>query len=298
MSARHTRPLRVALLANALLSCSTGLALSTSSAQIAPWLGAVSPSALLALGLALLGFAGLIAVVIARPRPVRALAISAADLVWVLATTPLLFVPGLLTEPGKVAVAAVAALVGTVGIAQILGIRTMLRDAIPGRGRYRHCLRVRVDAPASAMWETIADFGKIERYSPTLASSILRDGARPGPGTVRECSNPRGDVWAEECEVFDAERRRLEFRFRVEEEGFPFPVQTMFGGWNVTEADEGCVVEVWWSLTPSARPGWLMVILLGLQVDRDLRGPIGRMAEVARGNPVPFTAPKVRLAWC
>ena len=298
MSTRRTRPLRIALAANLLLSTATGLPLSTSSADVATWLGAVAPWLVLSIGLGLLAFAGLIVAVLRRPRPVLALAISVADVLWVLATIPLLFVPDLLSAPGKVAVAVVAALVGALAVAQMFGIRTMLRDRVDGRGRYRHCLRVPVDVPPSRMWEVIADLGGIERFSPTISSSLLRDGAMAGVGAVRECSNPRGQVWAEQCEVFDPARRRLDLRFRVEEEGFPFPVRTMVGGWKVFEDGAGSVVEVWWSLTPTTRPGWLVTVLLGLQVDRDMVGAIGRMAEAAQGRPVPATPPRLQLAWC
>jgi hypothetical protein len=292
------RPLRAALGANAVFSSLTGLAMLVAGSPLASWLGQVPGWLVNGVGAALLGFAVLVGLLIRRPRPARALGIVALDFGWVLATVPLAFVPSLLTEPGRLAVLAVAAVVTVLGVLQARGIRELVRDPIPGRGTYRHCVRVRVGAPAEAMWNVVADLGRIAHFSPMLATSTLKDRAEPGENAVRVCSDAQGNTWSEVCERFDARARALQLRFVTEEPGFPYPASTMIGGWNILEDGDGSVVEVWWSLTPTVPAGWVMVSLLGLKVDSEFAAVIARMAEAAQGHAVPEAPPKLTPAYC
>jgi len=298
MTLPQSRLLRVSLSANAAFSTLTGVTLLLAGTQIAPWLGNVPPWLVTSIGGMLLTFAAFIAFIVFQLRPARALGVVALDIGWLICTVPLIFVPALLTEPGKAAVLIVAVLVGGLAIAQMAGIRAALRDPVQGRGKYRHCIGVHVDAPAQAMWDTIADLGGISRFSPTLVSSALQDGARPSVGTVRVCTNTSGQSWSEVCEIFEPVERRLEVRFLTDEPGFPYPAKVMFGGWNVKKEGEGSMVEIWWSLTPTLPLGWLVVTLMGLRVDGDFAAIISRMAEVAQGRPLPEVPPKLTPAFC
>ena len=46
---------------------------------------------------------------------------------------------------------------------------------------------VRIDAPAAQVWETLADFGKVATFSPTVKSSSLTSDQPGGLGATREC---------------------------------------------------------------------------------------------------------------
>jgi len=140
MEPRRTRALRVALVANALLSTTTGLYLLLDAARIATWLGDVPAVVLQGVGAALLGFVAFIAYVVARPHPVLALVVTALDLGWVVGTGGLLlFASEWFTAPGLVAFVGVGGLVASVAVAQVVGVRRMQREEVPGRGDGHPC---------------------------------------------------------------------------------------------------------------------------------------------------------------
>lgn len=295
---KRTRLLRGALMANAAFSTTTGALMVLHGGAIAQMLGEWPGWLVTAIGGSLLCFAAVVAFVVLRLRPARALLVSALDLGWVLGTVPLVFVPEMLSPWGQTAVLVVAACVGTLAVAQLLGIRTMVRDDEPGRGLYRHCIRVQTDASADAMWQVVRDLASISQFSPDIATSSLRTGTALGVGAVRECSNTAGEQWAEQCEQFDDTERNLEVRFLADEPGFPYPAKVMFGGWCVTDGDDGATVEVWWSLTPTTPLGWIVVTLMGARIDGDFARVIARMVEAAHGRPVPAQPNTLRVGYC
>lgn len=294
---RDTKLLRVALAANVLFSTASGGTMLILGPTIATELGALPVVLMQAIGAALLGFATLVAFVATKPRPAWALGISILDFGWILGTVPLVFVDGLLTQAGVVAVLSIAAIVGLLAITQLAGIRRLLRDD-DGPGEYCYCLSFRVDATPDAMWALVSDLGAIERFAPFVASSNLRDDDHPGEGVVRHCTDSSGAAWSEACEQFDPEARRLEMRFLTDEPDFPYPATVMYGGWHVREHETGSIVEVWWSLTPPFPLGWLVVALMGFQLDRQIAETISRMAQVANGRTLPETPPKIARGFC
>jgi len=280
MTSDKTTALRAPLLANAAFSGLCGvLSITASAAEVAliadvpHWVGR-------ALGVGLIGFALAVAASARRLRLGWALAISAADILWVVSTLALLLVPGLFTALGVTVVWAVAGVVALFAFLQLRGIRHMLRDT-EGPGRYRLCIRAHSSAPADALWDVIADVGGIQRYAPMIAHSEIEDGHEPAVGAIRACTNTQGQRWAERIEAFDPADRSLTLRFLTEREGFPMPIKTMVGGWRVTQDGEGSVVDLWWSLTPTQSPGWLIVALMSIPLERDLRPAIANMAAAA-----------------
>ena len=81
---------------------------------------------LTSLGLQLLGFATLLVWLASRPtiRPALALAVVAADVLWVVGTVPLL-VAGILTPLGSWTAFAIANVVALFAALQYLGVRRM-----------------------------------------------------------------------------------------------------------------------------------------------------------------------------
>lgn len=289
-----TRPLRAALAANLIFSSLCAVALVVAGPEVGRMMGALPGWLMTALGFGLLGFAAFIAFVLVRLRIGWALVISGLDLLWVVATLPLIAVPSLLTADGKLLVALVAAIVGLVGLLQLRGVKTLLAGGGDGEGVYRHCVRLHSSATPDALWAAVRDLGAMARYSAGLASSRLEGGATPAPGAVRVCTDRQGQSWAEEVVSLDEPERRLVLRFRAEAEDFPFPFTAMRGGWTVTPAANGAAtVEIWWTVRPKMRRlGWLALALMTIPLDRDIRRIVAAMEA---GGSDPSAAPARRL---
>ncbi len=120
------RLLRRSLRGNAAFSTLCGLTSLLAASSLAPALGIPEPLQLASLGAQLLVFAGLLVWLASRPaiRPGLALAVVAADLLWVIGTVPLL-VAGILTPLGSWTAFAVANVVGLFAVLQYLGVRRM-----------------------------------------------------------------------------------------------------------------------------------------------------------------------------
>jgi hypothetical protein len=280
---RPVQTLRTALGANAL---------SVITAAVALLVAKDDPSA--ALGGVLLAFGALCAYVAYTRRPSAVLFLSLGQLALAGAAVVFLLARGAGALPVDVAV-----LAALLALAQLRALRGALREQEPGLGDWRYCLAVDAQASPVALWRVVGRVGDIARYMPELASSELRGEAAPGVGAVRACRDRAGVAWAEAVTRYDAEVLCFEVRFLHEEAGFPFPVEKMFGGWRILPQDGGSRVEIWWSLTPSARLfPWLVVALMGLRVDRSLAAVVARMDAAARGEPVPVRPQRSSVAAC
>jgi hypothetical protein len=268
----RARLVRRALAANAIFSLASGGAFLFAATPIA---GALALPALWVrlIGAGLLGFAALVAFEASRPRPDprRVLAISAADLGWVLGSAIFLAVHDV-SGAGAIGTAIVSVLVFTLGAAQIAGL---VRHAQMPRGASfaaRHCVAVFVDAPVERVWSRVADVGDIARWYPVLEHSELVDG-------VRHCVDRSGRRWSEAITRLDEEARDLEVRFRTDEPDFPFPVEAMVGGWNVTPEDGRTCVRIWWEATPKGGLlGILGLALIAPALDRAMTATVRAMA--------------------
>ena len=118
------RLLRLALRSNAAFSSTCGLLFAAASGPVGAFVG-LPPALVLALGLGLLIFAGLLVVTSGRADPLRmrteARAHCAADLAWVVGTVPVVAL-GVLTPAGSAALVAVSSVVLALAIAQWRGI--------------------------------------------------------------------------------------------------------------------------------------------------------------------------------
>lgn len=279
MSSRSSCLLRLALSFNLAFSTLCGLTvLLAGPAVIGATLGPFPGWFMAGLGFGLLGFAALIGFTLWRLRVALALLISGMDVLWVIATLPIVAVPGVLTGKGQIVVAGVAAIVVLAGVLQLAGIRAMLRDPNGAPNMFRHCVRLRSGATPDKLWPVIRDLGSIARYSTGLKSSRLQGGEEPAPGAVRVCTNLKDQSWAEEVVSLDDDMRSLALRFRAEAEDFPFPFAAMTGGWSVSPAREGSVVDIWWTVRPKRRHlGWLLLAAATIPLDRDIRRLVAAM---------------------
>jgi hypothetical protein len=278
-----TRPLRAALLANALFSTTCAAGMLCAPDWVGNRLGLQLPLVWPMLGLGLLLFAVDLVHQATRPRLVtwRSLYASLADGLWVLGTGfGVAYFAKNLSNFGLLIVLGVAAIVLMLGVWQLWGIHQV--HQVPGKTLYRHCLRVRVRAAPDAMWQVISQLGDIHNYTPALKHSEILDGKPPGLGVIRRCVNQAGKSWCEECVDFEP-GCRLVVRFLAEAPDFPFPARMMRGGWDVSPAGHDSEVMVWWELQP--QPSWLAPVLLpvlAFQADRAFPTVIEHMATAAR----------------
>jgi Ca2+/Na+ antiporter len=285
----RTKTLRTALVANALFSALTGMALLVFGEPIAGWIGVGAPFVYRVLGGGLLVFAGLVGWIGTR-RTVdtfRAALISLADLLWVIGTVVLILSTLETVEThGIVALLLVATVVLFFGLRQLRGIEETYRDA---RGSRAHVLCVEVESPVAPeeLWPMVADLRGIGRYAPQLARVVLRESDASRVETIRECTDTGGRTWAERCRRFDPEERILEFDFLADEPGFPFPFGTMSGGWEVESRGSGSTVIVWFTVTPKFRPAHPFVLaMMARTLTRHMEAVVERMSSAARRDAI------------
>lgn len=284
----NTRPLRIALLGNALFSTASGLVMLIAPDRIAKLLGIEAHTIFMLIGAGLLLFAVDLTHQATRPRirTWRALYASAADLLWVLASVAGLIVfADNLPLTGFWAITAVALLVLVFAAWQLFGIERAHRVPQTGSYRlYRHCLVIESTALADALWTVVRDLGKISRYTSGLRASMMLNHQLTGVGAIRRCVNQAGAAWSEKCTAFNDSQHYFVVRFLADEPGFPFPVSRMDGGWHVQATANGSTATVWWELVPKSKlMAPLLLPLLAWQVDRDFPRLIARMTDEALG---------------
>lgn len=281
MPSRSTSSVRLALAFNLVFSASCAATLLLAGPGVGQALGGFPNWFMTALGAGLAGFVMLIAYALARLRIAIVLLISAMDLVWVVGTLPLLAIPGLLSTQGAMIVVAVAAAVGLAALLQLRGVKAMLRVEDGEPDMYRHCVVLKSEVDAGALWAVVRKLDSISLYSDALKSShmVAGDGAEPVPGAVRVCTNSNDQSWSEELISIDEKARSFVLRFCSEADDFPFPFRNMSGGWTVKpQRGGGSTVEVWWRVRPlQDRLGWLLLAVATIALDRDIRAIVAAM---------------------
>ncbi len=285
---KRDRFLRAALFTNAAFSTLCSTVLFVDAEPLSTHLGA-PPSVLYGLGAALAAFVMILVWEATRPVVglLSALLISGSDFLWVLGSGLLVaMAPEAFTSLGLALVIGVAVVVGLSGIAQLVGIRRTIAETDSTLGTRCH-IEVGIDADVSrdAMWRVVSDLEGVHRYAPDLAESKLRGGGAPGVNAVRQCTNVKGQTWAERCTRWDP-GHGLDIEFQTAEAGFPFPMETMVGGWRLESLGSSRTrVTVWWSFT--TKPSWaeLMIVpILATSLRRHFPNVLRTMATEARGQ--------------
>ncbi len=299
----NTESLRPPLLTNAAFSAATGLLLTLAPSAVGRWLGPDVDWFYLFIGIGLLLFSAILGVIALRPTPLVVLAITTADVGWIVSTTAALVIwRNDFTPLGFALISGCNVIVTAIAWLQQRSIKRAFsaRDGMPDE--FYVCVAADAPVNADAFWKVLADIGSIQRYMPSLKSSELTVGERPGLGSVRTCENLKGQVWSEKCEEWE-EGKSFTVAFDAEDSGFPYPFSKMRGGWRVEANGTGCSVQVWWRVVPS-RP-WAAAVLLPVMAtgaQRDFADIIARMAYAAMGAP-PASAqqlgfPRLRAAVC
>ncbi len=260
------------LAANGLFSFLSGAMLTLVPGRIGSLLGIEQSALLRAIGIGLLGFGVVVLLqsMQSRRRMTLVLAITLADVLWVVGTLVLLAsLAGAFSETGVVLIGAVAAVIAGFAVAEFRGISRAYAVSAGGGGGYRVCLEVLTSADPRSLWTSLRDLARIADFAPGLESSRLRNGGEAGPGTVRECHAVNGSRWAERCTALDDSQRRVEMEFLTHEPGFPFPFHRMAGGWEINHDASGSRVRVWWEVHPKAP--WLAPMILPVMEQRAAR---------------------------
>lgn len=293
------QPLRAALLANLIFSLASALTFVFGAEAISAHFVMVPVWLIQSLGLALFGFAALIGFVLARMRLACAFLISVLDIGWVVGSVALTLVPNLFSDAGRLATFVVAGCVMLFGVLQLFGIRFAMKDSAAGPGHYRHCLRVKASSDADALWRVVSDLGSIVDHSEGLSASKMQSDGTIGLGSVRRCTDHQGQSWAEEVADWNPDGRSLLLTFGTQEPDFPFPFTSMTGGWKVSQAADGSLVDIWWSVLPKSPAfGWLIVVLMSVTLDRDVAKIVARMDAKAMNHPLEIVGRNIRLSYC
>lgn len=277
-------PLRIALMANAVFSFTCAMLMVFNSSIVEEILGIHAPLVIQSIGIGLAVFAVDLLHQATRKRVAswRSLYASMGDFLWVLATLVLLGIfPNALSSSGNLLAIAIAITVLTFGVWQLWAIQRAYQ--LP-TGEYRLCVPVFVNVPAKEMWNVVSNLGDIKKYAASLKSSVVLNRQTSGVGAVRVCEDHSGQRWSEECVQFEDDRNFV-LRFVSEAPDFPFPVQTMIGGWEIVPWDRGTQIMVWWELIP--KPKYLASIILPMlafQTDRTVPKIIQNMAADALGS--------------
>lgn len=225
---------------NALFSATSGVVLSLGAPFLSGPIG--SPTwILVALGVGLVGFAGLLlwlladADRLARGAPFVVL----ADVAWVLAAAVLLAgFPSLLAPVGQVGLVAVSVVVAVLAAAQAVGLRRRGPGPMTAASPVNLLFERTLAAPPEQVWAAISDAGDYGRFAPGIAHTAIVSGEQEG--MVRVCRDDQGGEWAETCTLWEDGHR---YRMTVDVSSYPayyrWLLQEFAQTWTVEPAANG-----------------------------------------------------------
>lgn len=233
------------ILTGATLLLAGGVLTGVMFAEPAHWQSLV----FLALGIGLLVFA-LDLVVLASDRFVskgKVMLIIAADVGWILGSVWLLLLQGrLFTSAGVLIIAGVAAVVAVFAIGQWIGAGAIeapmsKANVTTARGALVATVERQVNAPAQTVWQVMTDH---PAYA-DVASNITKVEviAGEGLGMRRCCVGPKGESWAETCDLYE-EGHVFGFTIHTEAPDYPYPLSEVQGRWSVEPKGDGAQFEI------------------------------------------------------
>ncbi|HEV7344744.1 MAG TPA: SRPBCC family protein [Devosia sp.] len=254
------------------------------SAELAEMMGVGHGAFYAFLGIGLIMFAATLTLVAYRPTPFLVLMVVAADIGWLVSTSAaaLLLGSSLTTAVGTLIT--VNVVVAAMALLQYRSILAFFATQEGSSEQFQIRLCAPVPVPAESLWPVLSDLGAIQRFMPSLKSSVLSTGDVSGVGSVRTCESLSGQTWSERCDRW-TEGKSFEMTFLTDETGFPYPFERMRGGWEISPAQGGSMVAVWWRVTPHhpMLAGLLLpMMLLGLR--RSMAQVIDNMAAAAGGG--------------
>jgi hypothetical protein len=240
------RLLRAAMVENAAFSALSGLVIAAGSAALDGWLG-VDRRVLLGVGLALVGWAGLLLLPARRPalvRPIGRLAVG-GDALWAAGAAALILFTDVLTGQGEFALAAASAVVAALAAFQAFGLHRIVGASA---GVYE--VERLIHTSPEAAWAVIADVGRYAELNDgggVIAKVEILEGERVG--MRRRCINPQGESWTETCSLWE-KGRRYSFVVDTDAPDYPYPLQSLVATWEVDPHPLGSVIRFRAEYTP------------------------------------------------
>ena len=141
-----------------------------------------------------------------------------------------------------------------------------------------------IDAPKTAIWQVLDDFGGVDKYNPGITRSGIVDGPDTGRGATRECLlNDGGRIEEEIIEYESGSSYTVEFTDMGE-----FPLKENIVRISVTELDTSRTnVTMAARFTPKFGPlGWLMAkVMMKSRFEENFEGMLaGLEAHVKTGR--------------
>lgn len=194
-----------------------------------------------AVGAALVGFAFVVLAISGTTTKTLAklgAGISIADFGWVVGTAAVIGL-GWLSTGGAVVMAAIAAVVLGLGVAQLRARRRTL-DALAATSAKldesppieTHGFEREVRGTPEELWPIITDHALYAKLALNLKAA--ENLTANGPGFERACTDSVGRTWSETCTLWDPGRR---FDVDVNIDDYPYPLQMMQGSWSVDPLD-------------------------------------------------------------
>lgn len=228
--------LRNTLRLNAATSLAGGLVLVVAPGPLNRLLGTGSPGWVRIVGAGLVLFAldvGALAGARIRRLTTMTPLVSTGDGAWTLASAATI-AAGWYSTPGSVIAGAVAVMVGTFGVRQLvlvhrlrlasIGAADPVLDETPPT-EVCH-IEATIDATPAGSWSVLTDHDLYGRLAPNL-SAVSATGPN-GPGLTRTCANRQGEEWHETCTVWDEGRQ---YDVAVDTSDYPYPLAEMRGSW-------------------------------------------------------------------
>ena len=270
-SSEKTKFLRWAMMANATFSALCGIVLFGAADPVAASLGVVDRWWFQAIGVVLLIFS-LDLVLIARKQHLSlplAMLIILADIGWFIASIVILLVwPGIFSKLAVVAIAAVSVVVFVFAILQILGVLRALRNERDGP-RVAVEFQRKVDVPPALAWSVVSDVAGYSNYAPSIKSSRILEGS--GKGMLRECADPNGGRWTEQC-TFWNEGEAYGFRINTGAADYPYPFVELRAEWRVIPERSGSLIYMRFEATmPWGILGELMLAAVMAKYNADVK---------------------------
>jgi ribosome-associated toxin RatA of RatAB toxin-antitoxin module len=112
------------------------------------------------------------------------------------------------------------------------------------------------NAPASVVWDVIADVERYADYAPNLSQAIkTSEGSKPS----RRCTDNQGRSWDETCTLWQ-EGEVYSYEVNTTAPDYPYPFKQLKGTWGLHQEHDGVRVTMQFDYTPKAPPvlRWLM----------------------------------------
>lgn len=221
--------------------------------------------AAVALGLGLLGFAGLLAALV-KGKHLSARRVNEvvwADIAWVLATAIFVTVGAdIWTSAGRLLAVDAALVVAGFALWQWIGARRLpevlsMVSVTLRQGEIIAELRRPVQAPSAVIWRVMTDHGRYSEVASNIRKSEVLEGE--GMGMIRRCEGPNGESWTEVCDGYE-EGKSYSFRINTEAKDYPYPFAKLHGQWTLQQGADAPMFSIKIRVTPKG--GALTAIMM------------------------------------